>query len=177
MLSCRWFGCFCFCPSGVFSRRTCTAVALCGAIDFDMKTNPVKQATYEQSNPISRFSRESSSRPRVVDCNYCNSYCWTAQRTRCLMSVSVDIPGHGYFDIKLTASSTAADIILLLRERLPDSPWHGNKLLSSGVCQLQCDDIVEATHHSTLVLTNYSEITNQETHLPLCSFFFGNKAI
>ncbi|CAL1159311.1 unnamed protein product, partial [Cladocopium goreaui] len=79
------------------------------------------------------------------------------------MSVSVDIPGHGYFDIKLTASSTAADIILLLRERLPDSPWHGNKLLSSGVCQLQCDDIVEATHRSTLVLANYSEITNQET--------------
>ena len=65
------------------------------------------------------------------------------------MSVSVDIPGQGYFDIKLTASSTAADIILLLRERLPDSPWHGNKLLSSGVCQLQCDDIVEATRHST----------------------------
>ena len=56
------------------------------------------------------------------------------------MSVSVDIPGHGCFDIKLTASITAADIILLLRERLPDSPWHGNKLLSSGVCQLQCDD-------------------------------------
>ncbi|CAL1149806.1 unnamed protein product, partial [Cladocopium goreaui] len=81
---------------------------------------------------------------------------------RCLMSVSVDIPGHGHFDIKLTASSTAADIILLLRERLPDSPWHGNKLLSSGVCQLQCDDIVEATRHSTLVLTNYSEITSQE---------------
>ena len=37
----RKFGCFC--PSGVFSRRTCTAFALCGAIDFDMKTNPVKQ--------------------------------------------------------------------------------------------------------------------------------------
>ncbi|CAL1154999.1 unnamed protein product, partial [Cladocopium goreaui] len=83
-------------------------------------------------------------------------------RIRCLMSVSVDIPGHGHFDIKLTASSTAADIILLLRERLPDSPWHGNKLLSSGVCQLQCDDIVEATHHSTVVLTNYSEITSQD---------------
>ena len=87
------------------------------------------------------------------------------------MSVSVDIPGHGCFDIKLTASSTAADIILLLRERLPDSPWHGNKLLSSGVCQLQCDDIVEATRHSTLVLTNYSEITNQERNLQLCFFF------
>ncbi|CAL1144672.1 unnamed protein product, partial [Cladocopium goreaui] len=83
--------------------------------------------------------------------------------TRCLMSVSVDSPEFGHFDIPLTASSTAADIILLLRERLPDSPWHGNKLLSSGVCQLQCDDIVEATRHSTLVLTNYSEITNQET--------------
>ena len=87
------------------------------------------------------------------------------------MSVSVDIPGHGHFDIKLTASSTTADIILLLRERLPDSPWHGNKLLSSGVCQLQCDDIVEATRHSTLVLTNYSEITNQERNLQLCFFF------
>ena len=86
------------------------------------------------------------------------------------MSVSVDIPGHGCFDIKLTASITAADIILLLRERLPDSPWHGNKVLSSGVCQLQCDDIVEATHHSTLVLTNYSEITSQETNLHLGSF-------
>ena len=104
-----------------------------------------------------------------------NSCRWTAQRIRCLMSVSVDIPGHGHFDIKLTASSTAADIILLLRERLPDSPWHGNKLLSSGVCQLQCDDIVEATRHSTLVLTNYSEITNQETHLPLCSFFLAKR--
>ena len=52
------------------------------------------------------------------------------------MSVSVDVPGHGNFDIALTSSSTAVDIILLLRQRLPDSPWHGNKLLSSGVCQL-----------------------------------------
>ena len=135
-----------------------------------MKTNPVKQNTYEQSNPISRFSGESSCTPCVVDCNYCNSYCWTAQSTRCLMSVSVDSPEFGHFDIPLTASSTAADIILLLRERLPDSPWHGNKLLSSGVCQLQCDDIVEATR-STLVLTNYSEITNQERNLQLCFFF------
>ena len=100
-----------------------------------------------------------------------NSCRWTAQRTRCLMSVSVDIPGHGDFDIKLTASSTAADIISLLRERLPDSPWHGNKVLSSGVCQLQCDDIVEATHRSTLVLTNYSEITNQETNVDPCFYF------
>ena len=82
------------------------------------------------------------------------------------MSVSVDIPGHGHFDIPLTASSTAADIILLLRERLPACPWHGNKLLSSGVCQLQCDDVVEATCHSTLVLANYSEISNQETNMP-----------
>ena len=82
------------------------------------------------------------------------------------MSVSVDSPEFGHFDIPLTASSTAADIILLLRERLPDSPWHGNKLLSSGVCQLQRDDVVEATRHSTLVLANYSEISNQETNMP-----------
>ena len=41
LLAWRSFGCFC--PSGVFSRRTCAAFALCGAIDFDMKTNPVKQ--------------------------------------------------------------------------------------------------------------------------------------
>ena len=91
------------------------------------------------------------------------------------MSVSVDIPGHGHFDrfdILLTASSTAADIIFLLRERLPGRPWHGNKLLSSGVCQLQCDDVVEATRHSSLVLTNYSEITNQETNLDPCFPFF-----
>ena len=81
------------------------------------------------------------------------------------MSVSVDVPGSGHFDIPLTASSTAANIILLLRERLPDGPWHGNKLLSSGVCQLQCEDVVEVAHHSTLVLTNYSEITNQETNV------------
>ena len=33
-----------FCPSCVFSRRTCTAFALYGAIDFDMKTKSVKQA-------------------------------------------------------------------------------------------------------------------------------------
>ena len=91
---------------------------------------------------------------------------WTAQRIRCLMSVSVDVPGHGNFDIALTSSSTAADLILLLRQRLPDSPWHGNKLLSSGVCQLQRDDVVEATRHSTLVLANYSEISNQETNMP-----------
>ena len=84
------------------------------------------------------------------------------------MSVSVDVPGHGNFDIALTSSSTAADMIFLLRERLPDSPWHGNKVLSSGVCQLQCDDVVEATHDSTLVLANYSEITNQETNLHRC---------
>ena len=89
------------------------------------------------------------------------------------MSVSVDIPGHGHFDIPVTASSTAADIISRLREYLPDCAWHGNKVLSSGVCQLQRDDIVEATGHSSLVLTNYSEITNQETHLHLCSLFLG----
>ena len=89
------------------------------------------------------------------------------------MSVSVDIPGHGHFDIPVTASSTAADIVSRTREHLPDCAWHGNKLLSSGVCQLQCDDIVEATGHSSLVLTNYSEITNQETHLHLCSLFLG----
>ena len=82
------------------------------------------------------------------------------------MSVSVDVRGHGNFDIALTSSSAAADIILLLRQRLPDSPWHGNKLLSSGVCQLQRDDVVEATRHSTLVLANYSEISNQETNMP-----------
>ena len=87
------------------------------------------------------------------------------------MSVSVDSPEFGHFDIPLTALSTAADIILLLRERLPENPWHGNKLLSSGVCQLQCDDVVEATRHSSLVLTNYSEITNQETNVDPCFYF------
>jgi hypothetical protein len=58
---------------------------------------------------------------------------------------------------------------------LPDSPWHGNKVLSSGVCQLQCDDVVEAPSHSTLVLTNYSEVSNQETPVQLSSFFFQQK--
>ena len=87
------------------------------------------------------------------------------------MSVSVDIPGYGSFDIPLAASRTAGDILLLLRDRLPDSPWHGNKVLSSGVCQLRCDDVVEAPSHSNLVLTNYSEISNQETHVLLSSFF------
>ena len=89
------------------------------------------------------------------------------------MSVSVDIPGYGHFDIPLAASRTAGDILLLLREHLPDSPWHGNKVLSSGVCQLQCDDVVEAPSHSTLVLTNYSEVSNQETPVQLSSFFFS----
>eukprot|EP00435_Cladocopium_sp_Y103_P015080 s3838_g3.t1 len=98
---------------------------------------------------------------------------WKTQRIRCLMSVSVDIPGHGQFDIPLAASSTAADIILLLRERLPDTPWHGNKLLSSGVSQLQRDDVVEATGHSSVVFTNYSEITNQERRLHFWSLFSG----
>ena len=80
------------------------------------------------------------------------------------MSVSVDVPGYGHFDIPLTAGSTVADILVLLRERLPGSPWHGNKVLSCGVGQLECDDAVDATNHSTLILTNYSEITNQETN-------------
>ena len=79
------------------------------------------------------------------------------------MSVSVDVPAFGHVDIPLTACSTSADVILLLRERLPDSPWHGNKVLSCGVCQLQCEDTVDAIKHSTLVLTNYSEIANKET--------------
>ncbi|CAL1163327.1 unnamed protein product [Cladocopium goreaui] len=78
------------------------------------------------------------------------------------MSISVDVPAAGAFEIPLTASSTAADVILLLRERLPDCPWHGNKMLSYGVCQLQCNDSVQAANHSTLVFTNYSEISNKE---------------
>ena len=91
------------------------------------------------------------------------------------MSVAVDIPGYGHFDIPLAASRTAGDILLLLREHLPDSPWHGNKVLSSGVCQLQCDDVVEAPSHSTLVLTNYSEVSNQETPVQLSSFFSAER--
>ena len=90
---------------------------------------------------------------------------WTGQRVRCFMLVSVDVPLYGLLEVALTASSTAGDIIYLLRERLPDCPWHGNKLLSSGICQLQCDDIVEAAHHSDLVFTNYSEISNKETRI------------
>lgn len=76
------------------------------------------------------------------------------------MSVSVDVPGCGRFGIPLTPSSTADDIILRLQQRLTQ-PWHGNKVLSFGECQLQRDDVVMA--HSTLVLTNYSEISNKET--------------
>ena len=86
------------------------------------------------------------------------------RRTRCVMSVSVDVPGHGHLDIPLTAGSKVADVLVLLRERLVGFPWHGNKVLSCGVGQLECDDIVDATNHRTLILTNYSEITNQETN-------------
>ena len=78
------------------------------------------------------------------------------------MAISVDVPPCGRFGIPVSPSSTAGDVVSLLRERLPDQPWHGNKVLSCGDCQLQHDDAVEPTRHSTLVLTNYSELSNQE---------------
>lgn len=86
------------------------------------------------------------------------------------MSVSVDLPTFGHLDIPASASSTAADILLLLRQRLPDVPWHGNQVLSCGLCQLQGDDAIEATSkHSHLVLANYSEVSNKETR-DMCNF-------
>ena len=83
--------------------------------------------------------------------------------SRC-MSLSVDLPGCGRFVVSLTPSSTAGDILLGLRERLPDQSWHGNKVLSYGHSQLQREDVVEAAH-SPLVLSNYSEIANKERSL------------
>ena len=85
------------------------------------------------------------------------------------MSISVDVPCYGHFDLPVTASSTAANVILLLRDHLPNCPWHGNKVLSYEVCQLQCDDSVQATNQSTLVFMNYSEISNKDTHK--CAMF------
>ena len=87
------------------------------------------------------------------------------------MSISVDVPGYGHFDLPVTASSTAADVMLLLRERLPDCPWHGNKVLSYEVYQLQCDDSVQAANQNTLVFMNYSEISNKE-HMYACYGMF-----
>lgn len=79
-----------------------------------------------------------------------------------LMSVAVEIPvavpGHGCFDVPLATSS---NIILMLQQLLPECPWHGNKMLSCGLRQLQPDDIVEVSHNA--VFNNYSEISNQET--------------
>lgn len=77
------------------------------------------------------------------------------------MSVSVEIARYGRFSIPVTASSTAGDIMARLHERLPDQPWHGNKVLSYEDRQLRHDDVVMAAHR-TLVLTNYSEISNKE---------------
>ena len=91
------------------------------------------------------------------------------------MSVSVDLPTFGHLDIPASASSTAADILLLLRHRLPDVPWHGNQVLSCGLCQLQGDDAIEATSkHSHLVLANYSEVSNKETR-DMCNFPSGRR--
>eukprot|EP00438_Fugacium_kawagutii_P004107 Skav229748 [mRNA] locus=scaffold6303:75455:76209:+ [translate_table: standard] len=77
------------------------------------------------------------------------------------MSVAVEIPvtvpGHGCFDVPLTTSSS---IILLLQQRLPECAWHGNKMLSCGLHQLQPEEIVDVSH-SALVFNNYSEISNQ----------------
>ena len=77
------------------------------------------------------------------------------------MSVSVDLPGCGRFVVSLTPSRTADDIVLRLRERLADQPWHGNKVLSYGHRQLRPEDVVEAAY-SPLVLSNYSEISNED---------------
>lgn len=57
---------------------------------------------------------------------------WTGQRVRCFMLVSVDVPLYGLLEVALTASSTAGDIIYLLRERLPDCPWHGTSCFQVG---------------------------------------------
>ena len=102
-------------------------------------------------------------------CSKLQSIRLTAPRTRCTMSISVDVPGYGHFNLPVTASSTAADVMLLLRERLPDCPWHGNKVLSYEVYQLQCDDSVQAANQNTLVFMNYSEISNKDTHK--CAMF------
>eukprot|EP00438_Fugacium_kawagutii_P005320 Skav210294 [mRNA] locus=scaffold475:101380:109066:- [translate_table: standard] len=78
------------------------------------------------------------------------------------MPVSVDVPGYGHFSVPLTPPRTAGEVISLLQGRFPDHLWHGNASLSCGACQLEQDELVEA-QHSTLVLANYSEISNTET--------------
>ena len=90
----------------------------------------------------------------------------------CIMSVSVDIVAHGHLSVPLTPSSTAADVLVLLQERLPDRAWHGNQGLSCGARQLQHHEVVEA-RHGPLVLANYSEISNMETWLVRYQFFVG----
>ena len=75
--------------------------------------------------------------------------------------IRTTIPGYGCFDIPLATSNTAGGTISLLQQYLPERPWHGNKMLSCGLCQLQPEDIIDS-RCSALVFTNYSEISNQE---------------
>ncbi|CAK9093165.1 unnamed protein product, partial [Durusdinium trenchii] len=74
------------------------------------------------------------------------------------MSVSVEIPGEGRFDVPLEIGTTKA-LLLWLHETWPERPWHGNKLLSCGLRQFQPDDVIDAA--TALVLTNYSEISKK----------------
>jgi hypothetical protein len=84
------------------------------------------------------------------------------------MSVSIDVPGQGRYDIPVSGTTTAADAIARIHEYLPsDCPWHGNKLLSCGPSHLRHNHHVSshagAIGGAVLVLANYSELSLPET--------------
>ena len=80
------------------------------------------------------------------------------------MSLAVDVPGFGCLSLPWGAGLTADDVIRLAQSRLCD-PWHGNKLLSSGLQQLGCNEVItQQTAMRGVVLANYSEISAEDSH-------------
>ena len=80
------------------------------------------------------------------------------------MSVSVQVPGQGCYDVPVGSRTTADDVISRAREHLPSDPWHGNKLLSCGPRQLKPGEHVShaGAVGVALVLANYSELSSPQ---------------
>ena len=89
------------------------------------------------------------------------------------MSLAVDVPGFGWLSLPWAVGLTADDVIRLAQSRLPE-PWHGNKLLSSGLQQLGPNEIItQQTALHGVVLANFSEISAEDSSFCFCSPLVG----